>query len=95
VPQPERRPRVIVDYSFYGVNDDTLKLGPADAMQFGKVIKRLLDAAVRANPKFGPLRQYKVDISDCFYWITLSTSQASRNSGCLAGTSKGAPGSYW
>jgi hypothetical protein len=55
VPQRERRPRVIIDYSFYGVNDDTLKLGPEDAMQFGKAVKRLLQAAVRTNPKFRPL----------------------------------------
>jgi hypothetical protein len=74
VPQRERRPRVIVDYSFFGVNNDTLKLGPEDAMQFGKAVERLLQTAVRANPKFGPLLQYKLDISDGFYRISLSTS---------------------
>jgi hypothetical protein len=28
VPQQERRPRVIVDYSFFGVNNETVKLAP-------------------------------------------------------------------
>jgi hypothetical protein len=74
VPQRERRPRVIVDYSFYFVNADTLKLAPEEAMQFGKALERLLQEAVRANPKFGHTRHYKVDISDGFYRIPLSTS---------------------
>jgi hypothetical protein len=78
VPQRERRPRVIVDYSFYFVNQDTLKLGPAEAMQFGKAVERLLQAAVRADPKFGPLLQYKLDILDGFYRIALSTSGVQR-----------------
>jgi hypothetical protein len=74
VPQRERRPRVIVDYSFYSVNADTVKLAPEDAMQFGKAIERLVQAAVQANPKFAPLLNYKVDISDGFYRIPLTTS---------------------
>jgi hypothetical protein len=78
VPQRERRPRVIVDYSFYGVNKDTLKLGPEEAIQFGKAVERLLKAGVRANPKFEPLLQYKLDISDGFYRIALSTLGSQR-----------------
>jgi hypothetical protein len=41
VPQRERRPRVIVDYSFHGVNTETVKLFPAEAVQFGKANERL------------------------------------------------------
>jgi hypothetical protein len=74
VPQRERRPRVIVDYSFYAVNADTVKFAPEEAMQFGKAIERLLQKAIQANPKFGPLVNYKVDISDGFYRIPLTTS---------------------
>jgi hypothetical protein len=47
-------------------------------MQFGKAVERLLQAGVRANPKFGPLLQYKLDISDGFYWIALSTLGSQR-----------------
>jgi len=35
VPQRERRPRMIADYTFYGLNKETLRLAPEDAMQFG------------------------------------------------------------
>jgi hypothetical protein len=74
IPQWERRPRVIINNSFYNVNADTLKLGPEAAMQFGKAIERLLNASVQAHPKCGPPLHYQVDISDGFYRITLSTS---------------------
>jgi hypothetical protein len=42
VPQRGRRPRLIVDLSFYGVNVDTVKLAPHEAMQFGRALERLL-----------------------------------------------------
>jgi hypothetical protein len=90
VPQRERCPRVIVDYSFFGVNADTPKLGPETAMQFGKAIERLLITAGRSHPKFGPLLHYKVDISDGFYRITLSTSGV-KKLGVLLPTFPGMP----
>jgi hypothetical protein len=67
---------VIVDYSFDAVNTDMVKLTPEEkAMQFGKAIKRLLQMEIQVNPKFGPLvLHYKVDISDGFYLIPLTTS---------------------
>jgi len=42
VPQRGRRPRLIVDLSFYGVNADTVKLAPNEAMQFGHALEQLL-----------------------------------------------------
>ena len=35
VPQRDRRPRLIVDYSFSAINNDTVQLAPKEAMQFG------------------------------------------------------------
>ena len=35
VPQRNRRPRIIVDLSFHGVNSDTFSFAPKEAMQFG------------------------------------------------------------
>ena len=35
VPQHERRPRPIVDYSYSNVNQETVPLAPQEAMQFG------------------------------------------------------------
>jgi hypothetical protein len=74
VPQRDRRPRVIVDYSFFGLNDETLKLSDPRSMQFGKAQERMLQARMRAHPKFGPVWAYKVDISDGFYRIPVATS---------------------
>jgi hypothetical protein len=73
VPQRDRRPRVIVDYSFFGLNDDTIRLGPPEAMQFGKALERLLHQIVNANPQFGPVHLIKVDIADGFYRIWVNT----------------------
>jgi hypothetical protein len=38
VPQRERRPRTICDYSLFLVNEDTLELCPAESMQFGRAL---------------------------------------------------------
>ena len=46
----DRRPRWIVDYSFSGVNQDTLPLAPSEAMQFGHTLDRLLREILLANP---------------------------------------------
>ena len=69
VPQHERRPRTIVDYSFSDVNDSTLPIAPMDAMQFGRALERMIRRIVLADPRFGPVQLIKVDISDGFYRI--------------------------
>ena len=76
VPQRGRRPRLIVDLTFYGVNDDTIKLAPADAMQFGRALERLLFRVRHANPRFGPTYLSKIDISDGFYRVWLAAATA-------------------
>jgi len=74
VPQRERRPRFIVDYSFYGINDDTLCLSIPGSMQFGKALPRLHQHIAYANPRFGPVWALKLDIGDGFYRVPLTTS---------------------
>ena len=74
VPQRARRPRIIVDYSYFGLNQETLKMAPRDAMQFGKALQRILQALVDANPIFGPVHLLKVDIADGFYRIWLNVA---------------------
>jgi hypothetical protein len=71
VPQNERRPRTIVDYSFSGINGETIRLAPADAMQFGRALERFLRKIVHADPRFGPVKTLKVDMADGFYrvWV--------------------------
>jgi hypothetical protein len=38
VPQRDRRPRTIVDYSYSGVNQETCPIAPTEAMQFGTAL---------------------------------------------------------
>ena len=69
VPQFDRRPRWIVDYSFYGVNEETLPLYAEGSMQFGHALDRILRHILMADPMHGPVYLLKIDISDGFYRI--------------------------
>ena len=72
VPQRGRRDRMISDYSFFDVNQETLKLAPDEAMQFGRTLWRLLYRIHHANDQFGPVYLSKVDLSDGFYRLWLN-----------------------
>lgn len=74
VPQDGRRPRLISDYSFWGLNEETQKLAPEGAMQFGTAPRRIAEDIMRSNPKFGPVYVMKNDMSDGFYRIRLTSS---------------------
>ena len=71
VPQRDRRPRWICDYSFHGVNDDTADIVPVESMQFGQALDRILRHILLADPTLGPVYINKLDISDGFYRIWL------------------------
>ena len=72
VPQRARRPRAIVDYTFFGINAATTKLAPPEAMQFGRALDRLLYHIWTADPSKGPVHMLKIDLSDGFYRVPLS-----------------------
>lgn len=76
IPQRGRRPRLIVDLSFWGVNEHTVSAAPSEAMQFGRALDRLLYRIRHANPRFGPVYLSKIDISDGFYRIQLRPEDA-------------------
>jgi hypothetical protein len=69
LPQRYRRPRSIIDYTFYRINEDTVVMAPPEAMQFGKAPWRILAGIVHANPRLGSVYLSKVDIADVFYQI--------------------------
>jgi hypothetical protein len=71
VPQRDRRPRLIVDYTFSGVNAETVQLAPNEAMQFGRALQRVLSIIVHANRRYGPVYMAKIDIADGFYRVWL------------------------
>ena len=72
VPQRDRRPRWICDYSYYDVNDETLPIAALESMQFGHALDRILRNILLANPNAGPVYLMKVDLSDGFYRIGVS-----------------------
>ena len=74
VPQRERRPRLIVDYTYSKVNEETVRLAPPEAMQFGRALQRVMTNVAHANPRYGPPKLAKVDIADGFYrvWLRLA-----------------------
>ena len=74
VPQRDRRPRIIVDYTFWGINNDTVPLAPSESMQFGRALERVLRKIRRANRRYGPTYMIKVDIADGFYRLFVSAT---------------------
>ena len=68
----ERRPRLVVDHTWFGVNDATVPHTPKEAMQFGAALPRILHKVRHSNPAHGPVYMAKVDISDGFYCHTVS-----------------------
>lgn len=78
VPQRNRRPRLIVNYTYSGVNEETARIAPPEAMQFGKALQRILRRLVHANPRYGPVWLAKIDIADGFYRISFRPSHVPR-----------------
>ncbi len=75
VPQRERRPRIILDYSYppdNNVNATSLPIAPVQAMQFGKAFQRLMQRLVYCNKQFGPPLMAKLDLADGYYRVPLS-----------------------
>ena len=72
VPQRDRRPRWICDYSWSDINTETLPIAATESMQFGHALDRLLREILMADPKLGPVHLMKIDISDGFYRINLN-----------------------
>ena len=78
VPQRERRPRIIVDYTYSGVNATTDRRSHSEAMQFGGTLKRILQQIYSAKPRYGPIFLLKIDLSDGFYRVPLSADHVPR-----------------
>ncbi|MHA7856369.1 RNA-dependent RNA polymerase family protein [Marinobacter shengliensis] len=76
VPQRDRRPRLINDLTFYGVNAATARIAPSESMQFGRTLQRLLRHILMADPRHGPVYVIKVDVADGFYRIPLDVLDA-------------------
>ena len=64
IPQQGRKPRLIYDFSWSGLND---------AMRFGKALYRVIDSILNAPPKLGPTFLNKVYLADAYMrtWVRL------------------------
>ena len=69
VPQHNQSPQTIVDYTWSGINQDTIPLTPKESIQFGRIIQQLLQQLSWTHPQFGPIHMGKVNIADSFYCI--------------------------
>lgn len=73
VPQRDRRSRIVVDYTFHGVNDATADVA-CNSMQLGLALQRILQRIYDSDPANGPGYMIKVDISDGFYRVWVGKS---------------------
>ena len=72
VPQRERWPCWICDYSYYQINDETVDLFFKESMQFGHALGRILREILLSNPAFGPVNLIKINIADGFYRLDVN-----------------------
>ena len=82
IPQRDRRDRIVIDYTWSGVNDATRRLAP-DSMQFGHALQRILQRMYDADPRHGPIYMMKVDIADGFYRVGLTPADVPALGVCL------------
>jgi hypothetical protein len=61
-----RRPRVIIDHTWFGVNEHTIAELPKEVMQFGGTLPRLLWLLRHADPAKGKVFLSKYDIDNGF-----------------------------
>jgi len=76
VPQQERRRRPIMDYTYYGTNQECLPYAPTHAMQFGTALQRIIQPLIYCDPSHGPRLLAKVDLADGYYRVPLSPEAA-------------------
>ena len=82
IPQRNRRDRIVIDYTWSGVNEATWHLSP-DSMQFGHALQRILQLMYDADPCHGPIYTMKVDIADGFYCVGLAPEDVPSLGVCL------------
>ena len=62
ITQVGRRPRLIFDFIWSGLNKETTCLAPTSAMRFGGAIHHIIKQVLMADPRLGPVYFSKVDL---------------------------------
>ena len=81
-PQRDRRDRIVIDYTWSGVNEANRRLSP-DTMQFDHALQRILKCMYNADLCHGPISMMKVDIADGFYCVGLALEDVPYLGVCL------------
>ena len=71
-----RCPQVIVDHTWFGVNDHTVPDLSREVMQFGSTLPQILWLLWHADLSAGPVYLSKYDIIDGFYHMFLKADDA-------------------
>ena len=69
IPQQGRKPRLIYDFSWGGLNEAVTEVAHKEAMRFGKALYRFIDCILNASPKLDPTFLNKVDLVDSYMRI--------------------------
>ena len=69
IPQRGRKPRLIYDFSWSGLNEAVTQVAHKEAMRCGKALYRVIDCILTAPPKLGPTFLNKVDLADAYMRI--------------------------
>ena len=64
IPQVGRRPLMIYDFIWIGINKTSKCLAPAEAMRFGGALQRILKQVLAADLRLGPVYLSKVELAD-------------------------------
>ena len=73
IPQQGRKPRLVYDFSWSGLNKAVTQVAHKEAMRFGKALYGVIDCILAASPKLGPAFLNKVDLADAYMriWVCL------------------------
>ena len=67
-----------MDYSFSGVNLDTVSFAPKESMQFGRALQRVMSSIVLSDPRYDAVYLSKIDIANGVYRVWLQTWDTSK-----------------
>ena len=66
IPQVGRRPRLIFDFTWSGLNDVSKRLSPMWSTRFGGAIQRILKQVLSSDLRLGLVYLRKVDLADAY-----------------------------
>ena len=73
IPQVGRRPRLIFDFTWIGLNNIAERLAHMDTMRFGCALQRTFKQVLNAEPHLGQVYLRKVDLADAYMrlWVRM------------------------